>query len=420
MSDFEKAAAWLRSNAVRLSSISPDAPLDDLEPLRALIGNARVVALGEGAHFIDELWTVRQRLVRYLHEELGFDVIAAEFDIDEAEALDAWLADPADPRPLCDVSRGAFDWGMRGTAAWLRAFGGARPRRPRFVGLDLPNGGAAFGAMVGRVADFIREADRDAVPLIENIEAAAASLAGTSVARTAQAWAALGTAAQDALTASLGRLQQRLRAIDALLVERTGRARTDQARRRVEALIAADYAMRANEAMHRGSEAFLDHSVRDRFLADSVLALLDSEPQSRIVILAHNGHVQRRTVVWGSYISAYPMGMYLSAELGDDYVVIGTTTTGGNTSEMKLAPETEVGFRVIDAALEAPEAGSLEAALVAAQPGEQPLLIPTRRAPSGMFGSLRAQSGYLTTDVGKAYDAVIALPNFTVQRDLGF
>ncbi|NUP08062.1 MAG: hypothetical protein HOW73_18605 [Polyangiaceae bacterium] len=60
MANSVDVAAWLRSNAVRLSTLSPDAPLDDLEPLRTLIGNARFVALGEGAHFIDELWTVRQ------------------------------------------------------------------------------------------------------------------------------------------------------------------------------------------------------------------------------------------------------------------------------------------------------------------------------------------------------------------------
>jgi erythromycin esterase len=97
------------------------------------------------------------------------------------------------------------------------------------------------------------------------------SLSGTSVAASAQAWAALGVAQQDALTAGLARLQQRVGFLDAVLAERGGRARVDGLRRRLAALQCADYALRANEAMHRGAEAQLDTSARDRFMADSLL-----------------------------------------------------------------------------------------------------------------------------------------------------
>ena len=48
-----------------LNSIEPEAPFDDLERMRELVGDARVVALGEGAHFIEEFWTVRRRLLRW-------------------------------------------------------------------------------------------------------------------------------------------------------------------------------------------------------------------------------------------------------------------------------------------------------------------------------------------------------------------
>ncbi|NUP08061.1 MAG: erythromycin esterase family protein [Polyangiaceae bacterium] len=160
--------------------------------------------------------------------------------------------------------------------------------------------------------------------------------------------------------------------------------------------------------------------MRDRFLADSVVSLLAREPTARVAILAHNGHVQRTPVVWGTYLSAYPMGSYLAAALGDGYVAIGTTSTGERTSEMALDPSTEVGFRVVDAKLEAPQEGSFEAALQAAGLAGQLTLMPLRGAPPNVFTSLRAQSGYLTTDVTAAYDAIITLPRFTAQRDLGF
>ena len=49
-------SSWLRGNAVRLDTLDPDARLDDLEPLREIVGDARVVAVGESAHFVQEFF----------------------------------------------------------------------------------------------------------------------------------------------------------------------------------------------------------------------------------------------------------------------------------------------------------------------------------------------------------------------------
>lgn len=74
MSEILTAGEWVRNHVIELATIDQDAPLDDLEPLREVIGDARVVALGEGAHFIEEFWTVRRRLTRFLCEYLGFRI----------------------------------------------------------------------------------------------------------------------------------------------------------------------------------------------------------------------------------------------------------------------------------------------------------------------------------------------------------
>lgn len=63
--------------------------MDDLEPLRRLVGDARVVAIGEGAHFVQEFSQVRQRVLRFLAERCGFTVFAFEYSFVAADVLDA-------------------------------------------------------------------------------------------------------------------------------------------------------------------------------------------------------------------------------------------------------------------------------------------------------------------------------------------
>lgn len=51
---------------------------DDLDALRDVIGSARVVGIGETAHHVREYQQLRNRLVRFLVEHMGFGVVAVE------------------------------------------------------------------------------------------------------------------------------------------------------------------------------------------------------------------------------------------------------------------------------------------------------------------------------------------------------
>ncbi|MER7927468.1 hypothetical protein ABTY96_30760 [Streptomyces sp. NPDC096057] len=69
---------WLRGRATPLSRLDPEAPLDDLEPLRDILGGTRVVVLGGHSHFIGEFAAMRRRILRFLVERCGFTVLAFE------------------------------------------------------------------------------------------------------------------------------------------------------------------------------------------------------------------------------------------------------------------------------------------------------------------------------------------------------
>ena len=71
---------WLAEHGYALSSLTSD-DFSDLQFLKEVIGERRIVQLGESGHGVAEFNQAKVRLIRFFHEEMGFDVIAFESDL---------------------------------------------------------------------------------------------------------------------------------------------------------------------------------------------------------------------------------------------------------------------------------------------------------------------------------------------------
>ncbi|AHH97690.1 hypothetical protein GCM10010174_02040 [Kutzneria viridogrisea] len=393
-------------NATRLTTMDPDAPLDDLEPLRELIDTARVVAVGESAHFVREFNHARQRLLRFLVQRCGFSVLAYEYGFSEGFAVDRWLRGE---EPELDET--AVKWGAGELMHWLRD----RDLGVRFAGLDLPAAGGTLLPALEPVADYLREVDPQAVPMVEGALRTAREFASGSAAAAGPAWLKLDKAVRDDLSARLGRLHQRLLAVEPLLVERGGQYRFDQAVHHVLGARQTDYMFRAISEVRGGAGLTADTSAREVYLADSLdWHLAHAEPGARVVLFAHNVHIQKTPVHYGGALATLPLGQHLARRYGSDYRAIAVTSTAEQVPDMELDPDSPVGFRVEVVPAAAPEPGSVEAAALAAGLGLS--LSDLRHQPEDLvLDRIRAQRGTVRTPLREAFDAVLTVPTATVE-----
>src|SRR5689334_22673852 len=72
---------YTQENTIQITSINPDSFFNsDLEYIGKAIGNSKIVMLGEQDHGDAPTFLAKTRIVKYLHEKKGFNVLAFESD----------------------------------------------------------------------------------------------------------------------------------------------------------------------------------------------------------------------------------------------------------------------------------------------------------------------------------------------------
>ena len=128
---------WVRANAVVLEGSSPDLEDGDLDALAPVLGDAKVVGIGEGTHGTKEFFEFRDRVVRWLARRGELDAVLWETGFDRSLEREAALNDPA--VALEDVGLLGGVWGTdenEALLAFLRGHNAGAARPVRFVGVD--------------------------------------------------------------------------------------------------------------------------------------------------------------------------------------------------------------------------------------------------------------------------------------------
>ncbi len=213
------APARLTDEAVLpLRTLDPSGPLDDLAWLDQAIGDSRVVAIGEAAHYNREFFQLRHRLLRYLAERHGFRAHAIESGFVEGQLTDNWVRGGEDQLVRVMASGMTSLMGlwtqMRAQLEWMRQHNRTAARPVGFYGIDLPGSMVSLLPGLDAVFGYLAEADPGfrADPSIRDTASAFAATSAFSAPAAIAAYAQLAPASRDALTAGLADLTAHLTA----------------------------------------------------------------------------------------------------------------------------------------------------------------------------------------------------------------
>jgi erythromycin esterase len=417
--------AWLRGRAHRLRTLDPDDDDDtDLEPLLDIVGDARVVAIGESMHRVHEFFALRHRVFRFLHRRAGFTALVTESGLPEGRLVDEWIR--TGRGSLRDALRDGISYGfgacqeMLDQLTWMRERTATGRSAPRWYGMDLPDSSASALPGVLAALEVLDDADphyaahvrTTLLPLFGYLPDDRTGLA--QAAPTIRAYLALPAPDRARITVGIADLAARISArrreqIAALDGDAAAERRVDVAIRAAESARAADAFL---QAMTAGStRTWPAANIRDAWMADTVQWVLQREP--RIVVAAANGHVQRTPFSAPPFVPdpMTTMGGHLADRLGDDLVVIGTAFGGGRQWLHRPDPGDPPGHsRPFIAPIGSLDRASLDAAIE--RSGIDDAVVDLRTAPVAAEVVLDATTGWHNGDViqpGRASDAFDAV-----------
>jgi erythromycin esterase len=300
---------WLSRTASALTTTDPAASLDDLEPLRQMIGSAHVVGLGEGTHGTREFFQMKHRILKFLVTRMGFTHFAIEATSPEADDMNRYvLTGAGDPARL--LSRLYFwTWNTQEVAEmirWMREWNTTAPanQRVQFLGFDMQSPGASIDSVISYFGAVDLTAQANVVTKYSCI--ARYRNNGATYVSSPTGYALLTEPARQLCAASLKEVHDSLTA-------------------RRAAYVAASSADKFEASLHHARlvqqfEAMVSSSstgsrARDAAMAENVQWIRDrAGATARIVLWAHNGHIQASTGL---------MGGHLRAAYGADYRTLG-------------------------------------------------------------------------------------------------
>jgi erythromycin esterase-like protein len=311
--------------------------VEDYDGLLDLIGDRRLILIGEASHGTHEFYRERARITRRLIDERGFSVVAVEGDWPDAYRVNRYVMGMSTDADAETALRGfrrfpAWMWRNRDVlqfVQWMRAHNDAQSQlagKVRFYGLDLYSLRTSIEAVIeylDRVDPAEANKARQRYSCFDHVDAEGQAYGHSLMYQGADP-------CENEVVAQLLELRRR----SELYLRRDGWvAEDEQFYAEQNALVVRD----AEEYYHQMYRAEVSSwNLRDRHMAgtlDALVTHLDHQSlPTKVVVWEHNSHVgDARATAMGAR-GELNVGQLTRERYGDDALLIGFTTFDGRVS----------------------------------------------------------------------------------------
>ena len=341
---------WIKQNAVPLKTVKANSGFEDLDFLKPLLINKRVIGIGEATHGTKEFFKMKHRMLEFLVTQMGFTVFGIEASYGRCKYINDYVLTGKGNLDTATVIQGFTTWSteeVRDMIQWMRSYNETHPdKKVQFVGFDLQvNDEAEFA-----ISNYYKKVDAAKKQEVDSLlkQVAAAEKHG-------------GIFSGDTTIRTLINPVQNL---ICNFIEKEGNYILKSNKQEYDEILWSEKILHQFLVSYSYNNFIetVKKEDRDFYMAQNILTWLSYFPKgTKIMIWAHNGHIAKDFL---DAVAVPSMGSYLKEALKDEYYAIGFDFYKGSFLSNDIDLPNSVGWEK-EAVGEAPE-GNLSSYFVKA------------------------------------------------------
>lgn len=315
----------IRNSTSEIKTLELSENQDDLNSLNRIVGDARLVCLGESRHDIREQFQLKHRFIKYLVEEFDFSVFILEASMPYAELINNYIRrGEGDLDELLARMPGWFLWDTREISEilrWMRTYNmdPENANKLQFHGIDI----VAPSYALNSVLSFLKKVDVRNYEDFSKLDYKQDQIDDTWWMTTYERFSQLSESEKIDLKANYQRMYDHVLRNESLFISKSS------SNEYAWILRQAFCALKACEMFTAGSRLEMG-LIRDSAMAENSQWIINST-DGKAIIWAHNVHVTRGEFTMTGYEESIKgMGYILGQELQNDMITIGASFNRGD------------------------------------------------------------------------------------------
>jgi erythromycin esterase len=290
---------WLQKNIIPLKSCDANSDSKDLEPLKKLVGDARIIGLGEVTHGSSEIFRMKHHLLKYLNESMDFDIFSIEASMPESYKVNNFVV--GNKGNAKDLVKGMYFWTWKtdevlNMVNWMNERNQSSTPKLKFTGFDMQ-------FYRGAIDTLKTLTQGNQAEILKGLEEELNAVRAQSIKN--KSFVSLTPVQKKFFDTELGKLDNWIK-------------------KNIRDTQEKNWALQNIRVIQQ----YIENSkwgLRDQYMAENLKWIYDQNRESKIVAWAHNGHIQK---------TKNRMGEYLSKEFGKKYINVGFAFYKGRYTAM--------------------------------------------------------------------------------------